>query len=164
MALPPYILPGIISAMHNLFTSLWIGGLAFMIAILIPVVMKFFEEKEQGEQFLAKVQNRLKIIAVISIVGLTVTGILMSRLALTKGYYAGPFSFANTYSSLMAVKHILMILMVAVAITKGAILDNLKKQTKPIKKTRAILIPVNLLLGIAVLVLSGMTSTLASIL
>ncbi len=159
----PYILPGIISAMHNLFTSLWIGGLAFMIAILIPVVMKFFEEKEQGEQFLAKVQRRLKIIAVISIVGLTVTGILMSRLA-AKGYYAGPFSFrVNTYTTLMAIKHILMILMVAVAITKGAILDNIKKQTKPIKKMRVILIAVNLLLGIAVLVLSGMTSTLASL-
>ena len=75
----PYILPGIISALHNLFTSLWIGGLAFMIAILIPVVMKFFEDKEQGEQFLGKVQTRLKIIAVISIVGLMVTGALMSR-------------------------------------------------------------------------------------
>ena len=158
----PYILPGIISAMHNLFTSLWIGGLAFMIAILIPVVMKFFEDKEQGEQFLAKVQRRLKIIAVISIVGLTVTGILMSNLAFNKGYYAGPFSFANEYSILMAIKHIIMILMVTVAITKGAILDNIKKQTKPIKKMRVILIAVNLLLGIAVLVLSGMTSTIAS--
>ncbi len=160
----PYILPGIISALHNLFTSLWIGGLAFMIVILIPVVMKFFEEKEQGEQFLAKVQNRLKILAVISMVGLMVTGILMSRFAFTKGYYAGPFSFANEYSILMAIKHILMILMVVVAITKGAILDNLKKQSKALKKMRVILIAVNLLLGIAVLVLSGMTSTIASML
>jgi len=159
----PYILPGIISALHNLFTSLWIGGLAFMIAILIPVVMKFFEDKEQGEQFLGKVQTRLKIIAVISIVGLMVTGILMSRFASTQPYYDGPFSFGfNTYTTLMGIKHILMILMVAVAITKGAILDNLKKQTKALKKARVILIAVNLLLGIAVIVLSGMTSTIAS--
>lgn len=158
----PYLF-GIINAMHDLFTALWIGGLAFMMLILIPVVKKFFEEKEQGEQFLTKIQRRLKIIAVISIVGLTVTGILMSRQAATKGILTGAFSFGvNTYSTLLAVKHILMILMVVVAITKGAILDNLKRQSMILKKARVILIAVNLLFGIATLVLSGMTAAIAS--
>lgn len=154
----PYIIPGIISALHDLFTSLWIGGLAFMIVILIPTVMKFFEDKEKGEEFISKIQIRIKIVAVISIIGLIVTGILMSRQAILHGALVGPFTFGvNAYSTLMGVKHILMILMVVVAITKGAILDNLKKQTPALKKIRVILIGINLLLGIAVLVLSGMT-------
>jgi len=158
----PYIL-GLINALHDLFTALWIGGLAFMIIILIPVVRKFFEEQEQGEKFLAIIQKRIKIVAVVSMIGLMATGIFMSRQAITKGILAGPFAFgANTYSTLLAVKHILMILMVVVAITKGAILDNLKKQSIVVKKMRVILIGVNLLLGIAVLVLSGITAALAS--
>ncbi|MHA1124368.1 MAG: hypothetical protein ACTSO7_08915 [Candidatus Heimdallarchaeota archaeon] len=158
----PYILPGIISALHDLFTSLWIGGLAFMLVILIPLVRKFFEDREQGEEFLSKVQIRLKVLAVLSIIGLIVTGILMSRQAALHGALAGPFSFGvNDYSTLLGVKHILMILMVVVAITKGAILDNLKKQTMALKKIRVILIAVNLLLGIAVLVLSGMTGMIS---
>ncbi|MHA1221001.1 MAG: hypothetical protein ACTSQB_04640, partial [Candidatus Heimdallarchaeota archaeon] len=106
----PYIF-GIINAMHDLFTALWIGGLAFMVVILTPVVRKYFEEKSVQNDFLTKTQKRLKIIAYISMVGLTVTGILMSRQALTK-HFDGPFSFTNDYSTLLSIKHILTILMV----------------------------------------------------
>ena len=83
----PYVL-GLINALHDIFTSLWIGGLAFMIIILIPVVRKFFEEKEQGELFLTKIQKRLKIMAVISMIGLVATGGFMSRQAAAKGILA----------------------------------------------------------------------------
>ena len=132
----PYLF-GLINAMQDLFTALWIGGLAFMIIILIPAVRKFFEEKEQGEQFMSKIQIRLKIVVVISIVGLMVSGKLMTSQAITAGILAGYFSFGvNAYSTLLGVKHILMILMVGVAFTKGAILDNLKKQSKLAEKQR----------------------------
>lgn len=149
--------------MHDLFTSLWIGGLVFMVVILIPTIRKFFEEKEQGELFLSKIQRRLKIVVIISMLGLMITGILMSKQAITKGILEGPFVFDfNTYSTLLAIKHLLMILMVIVAIVKGAILDNLKKQSKAIKKARILLIVGNLAFGIAILILSGITAAIAS--
>ncbi|MHA1211254.1 MAG: hypothetical protein ACTSSH_02225 [Candidatus Heimdallarchaeota archaeon] len=157
----PYIF-GIINAMHDLFTALWIGGLAFMVVILTPVVRKYFEEKSVQNDFLTKTQKRLKIIAYISMVGLTVTGILMSRQALTK-HFDGPFSFTNDYSTLLSIKHILTILMVVIALTKSLILDRLKVKSPALMKARMILIPINLLFGVAVLVLSGMTAALGSL-
>ena len=132
-----------------------------MVIILVPVVRKYFEEKSEGEAFLNKAQKRMKIIAYISMVGLTVTGILMSNQALTK-HFDGPFSFTNDYSSMLSVKHILTILMVAIAITKSQILDRLKSPSKTLKKARMILIPINLVLGVAILVLSGISAALGS--
>ena len=149
------VLFGMINFLHDFFTALWIGGLAFTVIILMPVVKKYFEEAREGEQFLNKAQKRLKIIIYISMVGLTVTGILMSRQALTK-HFDGPFSFTNTYSTLLSVKHILTILMVAIGLTRSQILDRLKTESMALMKSRKILIAVNLVLGVAVLVLSGM--------
>ncbi len=155
------IIFGLINFLHDLFTSLWIGGLAFMVLILMPVVRKYFEDKKEGEAFQEKAQKRLKIIVYISMVGLIVTGILMSNQALTK-HYDGPFSFSNNYSIVVGIKHILVILMVIITITKSQILDRLKSTSKALKKTRMILIPINLFLGIAVLVLSGISAAFAA--
>lgn len=159
MAFP--IVPGMINFLHDLFTSLWIGGLAFMVLILMPVVRKYFEDKKEGEAFQEKAQNRLKIVVYISMVGLIVTGILMSVFANNSGY-GHPFSFVNTYSTIVTIKHILVILMVIITITKSQILDRLKSPSMALKKARMILIPINLFLGIAVLVLSGFSAAIAA--
>ncbi len=157
------VLFGMINFLHDFFTALWIGGLAFTVLILMPVVKKYFEEVREGEQFLNKTQKRLKIIVYISMVGLAVTGILMSRQALTKHIFDGPFSFTNTYSTLLSVKHILTILMVAIGLTRSQILDRLKTESMALMKSRKILIVVNLVLGVAVLVLSGMGAAYGAI-
>jgi len=153
---------GMINFLHDLFTALWIGGLAFMVIILMPVVKKYFQEKGEADRFMTKAQKRLKIVVYISIIGLIVTGILLSKQALTK-HFDGPFSFTNDYSTVLSIKHILTILMVAIAIIKSLILDRIKKQSKALKKARMILIPINLVLGIAVLVLSGISAALGSL-
>ncbi len=155
------IIFGLINFLHDLFTSLWIGGLAFMVLILVPVVQKYFEDKKEGLAFQKKAEKRLNIVVYISMVGLMVTGILMSTQALAK-HYDGFFSFTNDYSIVLNIKHILVILMVVIALTRSQILDRLKSTSKALMKARMILIPINLFLGVAVLVLSGISASLAA--
>ncbi len=155
------ILFGIMNFLHDLFTALWIGGLAFMVIILTPVVRKYFEEKGEADRFMNKAQKRLKIVVYISIIGLIVTGILLSKQAMTK-HFDGPFSFTNDYSTLLSIKHILTIIMVTIAIVKSQILDRIKAQSKPLKKARMMLIPINLVIGIAILILSGIGAALGA--
>lgn len=127
----------------------------------MPVVRKYFEDKKEGLAFQKKAEKRLNIVVYISMVGLIVTGILMSTQALTK-HYDGFFSFTNDYSIVVNIKHILVILMVVIALTRSQILDRLKSTSKALMKAKMILIPINLFLGVAVLVLSGISAALAA--
>ena len=63
---------------------------------------------------------------------------------------------------MLNIKHILVILMVVIALTRSQILDRLKSTSKALMKARMILIPINLFLGVAVLVLSGISASLAA--
>ena len=154
------IIPGIIRFLHDGFTAAWIGGLILMVMIILPTLKRFFDSMEQREKFLKLLQKRLNILVYISIIGLTVTGILLSR---QSPNYQSAFSFANTYSVLVSVKHILIIFMVLITLTKSLILDRLKTQTPTIMRFRLIMIIFNLLLGIAVLFLSGYSSAIGSV-
>lgn len=154
------IIFGIIRFLHDTFTAAWIGGLILMVIIILPTLKRFFNSMEEREKFLKMLQKRLNILVYISIIGLTVTGILLSKQAPN---YQTAFSFANTYSILVSVKHILIILMVLITLTKSLILDRLKTQNPTIMRIRLIFIIINLVLGIAVLFLSGYSSAIGSL-
>ncbi|MBD3190856.1 MAG: hypothetical protein GF308_09445 [Candidatus Heimdallarchaeota archaeon] len=153
------IIFGLVRFLHDLFTVIWIGGLVSMSLVIIPTLRKKVEQNMEREQLMGSMKKKLSILVYISIVGLIITGILLSKRAPD---YTRPFGFNNTYSILVSVKHLLMIPMVIIAIGKSLILDRLANQTETLKKIRVLLIFVNLVLGIAVLGLSGFSAAIAS--
>lgn len=150
---------GIITALHDLFTAIWIGGLVLMGLIILPSVMKLKGRTPEGEQIILAIGKRLRYFVYVSIVGLIVTGVLMSKQA---PLYTSPFSFANRYSMLVSIKHIIIIPMVLIALVKSVWLDQVTNPSPAVKKARIMLIYVNLLLGVAVIVLSGMSAAFAT--
>jgi uncharacterized membrane protein len=151
---------GIITALHDLFTAIWIGGLIFMGVILIPSILKLKGKTPEGQKIIDMIGKRLRYFVYVSIIGLIVTGILLSKQA---SLYSSPFSFANKYSIFVTVKHILIIPMVIIALVKSLFLDRKKEPEPTTRKIRMVLIYVNLLLGIVVLILSGLSAAYANI-
>ncbi|MGM0687929.1 MAG: hypothetical protein ACQET3_13225, partial [Promethearchaeati archaeon] len=98
----------------------------------------------------------------ISILGLFVTGVLMSNFApLFQGY----LSIANQYSFILTLKHVTVGLMIIITFLRNWLTSAKKTKEKPGQpRITAILLIVNLFLGLVVLLLSGWTAALTSIL
>lgn len=96
--------------------------------------------------------RRLAVLAKVSIVGLIVTGLLLSRRA---PQWQGLFSTGNTYSAVLAAKHGLVILMVGIAAARASLLSANKPLSPGRNRLLAALLLANIVLGVAVLALSA---------
>ena len=74
------IIFAIITFLHNLFTVIWIGGLVTLTFTILPVSKKTFGIEQTGK-LMDNIQKKLSILVYISIIILTITGILMSKKA-----------------------------------------------------------------------------------
>jgi uncharacterized membrane protein len=171
-----------VTFLHELFTAVWIGGLIAMGLAVLPAAKNLFGLSPQTKQIMEAVQRRLRVLVYVSIVGLIVTGVLMSR---RSPQMQGLFSFANSYSVILALKHLLVILMVAVALVRSFIFGRgsaasevqkgpreagvapeaagSKPSTASAKdRVSVLLLLVNIVLGIGVLVLSAAVAALAA--
>jgi len=148
--------------LHDLFTAIWIGGLITLGVTILPV---FKQQRKQGIQInslVSSIQKRLNIIVFASIIGLWLTGILLSN---RSSSFDGFLSTTNGYSLALTVKHILVITMTALAVFRSLIIVQFKKlQGHKAEKIGAVIIVCNIILGIFVLLLSAYTSALSSVL
>ncbi|MCE7743418.1 MAG: hypothetical protein GOP50_13285, partial [Candidatus Heimdallarchaeota archaeon] len=146
--------------LHEIVTIIWIGGLLILVLVIMPVLKKQLKPDE-FQIFNKKIRSRLSIFVYVSIVLLLVTGILLSNQSTLTSRL---FSFENTYSILLSIKHILYFLMVAIAVFRGTILDRMKKMNKEVKqKLSQILLLSNVIFAVAVLFLSSYLGVLASL-
>lgn len=153
------IVPTLINFLHEMFTIIWIGGMLLLVLVIMPILKKQFKP-EEFELFNKKIRKRLSIFVYISIVGLLVTGLLLSKQSTLSSSF---FSFENTYSIILSIKHILYFLMIAIAVFRGTILDRIKGMNKGVKpKVSKVLLLSNVIFAIAVLFLSAYTGVLAS--
>lgn len=160
------IIFSIITFLHDLGTVIWIGGLITLGVFVFPAVKKKLKSPESIKQIIHAVQKRFRIPMVMSIVVLTVSGILMSR---RNPQVTGAFAFDNPYVTVLSIKHIFVIGMVILAVIRTIITS--RKPVPPdtgstemrAKKggVEKILLVLNILFGIAVLFLSGMNSTMS---
>ena len=151
--MPKMVIFGTIKALHDLFTALWIGGLLTTALTFMPVFRKFSTKQNPQKDLLKSYQNRLSTLALISIVGLWVTGLFLGK---QSPAYAGFLSFATTYQVLLSVKHIVILLMVVIALVRRYALGGKIDQFTPQQqKTYAALLLVNTIFGVVVLFLSG---------
>ena len=104
--------------LHMLATVLWFGGNAFIGIILVPVLSKTLDKKDFGK-VMGAVMGVFKRVVYISMLILGVTG---SIIMVVDGNYEGAGQVSNLWSILTVIKHIIVILLIAVAVYNFQIL------------------------------------------
>lgn len=156
--MPKPIIFGIIRSLHELFTAMWIGGILTMAVSFMPIFKKSKSKVKGLVEFLEPFQKRLGSVALISILGLWITGILLGRQSQA---YSGFMSFATTYDVLLSIKHLLIFVMVLVAIYRRYVLGRkLRDFDSREQRLYGILLMVNAFFGISVVILSGISAAI----
>ncbi len=156
--------PILINFLHNVFTALWIGGMLTLAFTVLPAVMKVLGKSKETQALNAMIKKKLSLITYISMAGLIITGLLMSNKAAQSGLFTGFLSFANEYSTLMSIKHLLYFLMIFLSLFRSQGVDRIKKFTPEQKqKLNMLTLLLNILAGLAVLFLSSYVSVLAAL-
>ena len=146
--------------LHNLFTAVWIGGLITLGVVILPVTSKTLGKGPKTKELIDKIQNRLSVFVYVSMLGLVGTGMLLANRA---AQFEGLFSFANGYSTVLAIKHVAVILMVVIALGRRLTLKRSGDKLRPrLRKAGLGMLYTNVFLGIVVLLLSAMSVVLAS--
>ncbi|MEA2007801.1 MAG: hypothetical protein U9O54_01665 [Chloroflexota bacterium] len=146
----------IVTFLHDLFTAVWIGGLITLGLTVMPSVKKVLGKGPQTKKLMDVIQKRHSVWVYVSLVGLVLTGLLQSN---RSAAFLGLFSFGNAYSAALAIKHILVLAMIVVALYRSLALEG--KLTPSQEKLKAVLMMLNIVLGVAILLLSGFTAALS---
>ena len=150
---PQLLLPTLISTLHNLFTAIWIGGMIMLAFAFLPALKKSALDGKTRMPVSMAAQKRLRMLAIISMVGLAITGLLMTK----RSPAGGLFQFGTPYATALSVKHILMILMVLTAAARTLVNKKLAANPAPrTEKASAALLLLNIVFGVVVLFLSSL--------
>ncbi|TFG34872.1 hypothetical protein EU527_01480 [Candidatus Thorarchaeota archaeon] len=150
------ILLGSVKFLHDLFTAIWIGGLITMSFAVLPSLKSALKMTPEGKALSEAIMSRLSKLVLISIVGLFITGIMLTN---TSPLFEGYLSISNQYSLMLTLKHILIGLMVLLSIARSRILKHVSfTNPKQEAKISATLLFLNTIIGIIVLLLSGFIS------
>ena len=158
--MPKQTVFALVTFLHDLFTAAWIGGLITLALTVLPAAKQVLGTGPQTKKLMDTIQKRLSVLVYVSIVGLILTGMLQAR---RSPAFLGLFSFGNTYSTVLALKHILVVVMVGVALYRSLVLGRQSGPSTPSQeKLSGVLLYLNALLGIAVLLLSGFSAAFSS--
>jgi len=154
------IIFALVTFLHNLCTVVWIGGLITLGVIVLPSARKVLGVGPQTKELMDTIQRRLSVLVYVSIAVLVLTGLLMAN---RSPAFQGLFTFGNAYSTVLALKHILVLAMIIVALFRSLVLgrwDGLSSQAR--EKLKAGLLFFNIVLGILVLLLSGFSAAFSA--
>lgn len=152
------IIFGLVTFLHDLFTAIWIGGLFTLALSVFPAVRNNFGKSPQTQQLSKSIQKRHSVWVYISLVGLIITGLLLSK---QSPDFLGLFQFGDYYSMLLSSKHILVILMIAASLYRSLALGKKDQLTTRQQKTSFLLLISNLTAGLLVLLISGLLSAIS---
>lgn len=147
----------LVTFLHNLLTVVWIGGLFTLTLTVMPAARKALGMGPEMINLLEKVKEHHRRFIYVAIPGLLVTGLFLGQ---SNPIPKGLFSFTNPYDSAMTIKLILLVAMTAIAMVRSRRTHQPTKSGKP-DKTNALLMGINLLLGLVVLLLSGYMDSVA---
>lgn len=151
------IIFALITFLHDLFTAVWIGGLITLGLTVMPSVKKVLGKGPQTKKLMDTIQKRHSVWVYVSLIGLIITGLLQSN---RSPEFLGLFSFGNAYSATLAIKHILVLAMIAIALYRSLALGS--TSTPAEEKLKVRLLVLNIVFGISILLLSGFTAALSS--
>ena len=109
----------IISFLHDLFTVIWMGGMMVTLFAYTPAVKEALGAGPQMKKVMGAFKKKQRIWVWVSMAGLILTGILMSR---RSPDFVQWFSFSNPYSIALSIKHIIVIVMVGIALYRSIVL------------------------------------------
>ena len=154
-----FIIPSVVRSLHNFFTSIWIGGMLVMVITFLSTIRK--EIKDNGLQgaVLDKVMSQHSKWVYVGIVVLAGSGLLLARLS---GQTNGLFNFSSLYTTILSIKHILVILIAVIAVIRSVVFKNAASgKDKSKKKLSMALLMVNTLLGTVILILSSVITVIS---
>lgn len=152
------IIISLITLLHNIFTAMWIGGMLTLVLSVMPAIKNSLEPGPQAKKFIKEVQRRHSRWVYVSLTGLILTGLLLSN---RNPAYEGFLSFSTTYSMALSIKHILMAGMVLITLYRALVLGRRESDRTAREKRSQQLLILNLVLGIIVLLISGLLPGLA---
>lgn len=153
--MPKQAIFAIVVFLHDLFTAVWIGGLITLALTVLPSARQVLGKGPQMKKLLNAIQQRLSLLIYVSIVGLIVTGVLQAN---RNPAFEGLFRFGNAYSTALSLKHVAVIAMVGVALFRSLVLGRRQGPLTPSQeKLSAGLLLLNMVLGIVVLLLTGLS-------
>ena len=150
------IVLALVTFLHDLLTVVWIGGLITLGLTVMPSVKKILGKGPETKKLMDAIQKRHSVLIYISIIGLVLTGLLQAN---RTSAFLGLFSFGNTYSVILAAKHILVLAMIAIALYRSLALG--KTSTPTQEKLKATLLILNIIFGVGILLLSGFITALS---
>ncbi len=148
---------GLVTFLHDLFTAAWIGGLITLGLSVMPAIRKILGKGPETKKLMDAIQKRNSVLVYASMIGLVLTGLLQAN---RTPVFLGLFSLGNTYSVVLAVKHILVIAMIAIALYRSLALT--KTTTPKQERLKKVLMMSNIVFGIFILLLSGFAAVLSS--
>ena len=153
--MPEQIIFAVITFLHDLFTAIWIGGLITLALTVLPSARQVLGKGPQMKKLLDAIQKRLSVLVYVSIVGLIVTGVLQAN---RNPSFEGLFHFGSAYSTALSLKHIVVVLMIGIALFRSLVLGRRREPLAPSQeKLNMGLLLVNMVLGIVVLLLTGLS-------
>ena len=148
--------------LHDLFTAVWIGGLFVIGLTVMPAARQAFGKGPQMKKLMDAIQKRQSVYVYVSITGLLVTGVIQAKQAAA---FQGLFRVGNAYSAALTIKHILVLIMIAIALYRSLVLGRKGKQSTPAQEKLSVrLLFLNIILGITILLVSGYTAALSAVL
>ncbi len=141
------ILIGSVKFLHDLFTVMWIGGMIVMAAVILPSVKKQLGPGPEAKKLIAIMKSKLSKLTYVSMIGLLVTGLLLSMTS------PAP---STQYSLLLTVKHIMIALMVIISLFRSLGIERMNLEGPKEQKLGAVTLLINVILGISVLLISGL--------
>ncbi|MCZ7540470.1 MAG: CopD family protein [Anaerolineae bacterium] len=149
----------LVTFLHDLFTAVWIGGLLTLTLSVLPSARSVLGAGPQVKALMNAIQGRLSRLVYFSIVGLIVTGLLQAR---QNDDFAGLFSTANDYTLVLTLKHVLVLVMIAITLIRSLGLKGWKLAAPAKEQLSIRLLFANAALGVGVLLLSGFSAALAA--
>ncbi len=145
--------------LHLISTVVWIGGIIFILFVAIPS-SKQVMGTEAGKM-MGEISKRFTPLANYSIILLVVTGIILTGL---NKQFTGTGTFGNNWTLVMILKHIIVLVMIAIHFYRGLLLmpkigrTESSTEKKSLQKLSLNLVKVNLSIGILILLLSAISS------
>jgi putative copper export protein len=154
-SMPKQVVFAIVVFLHDLFTAVWIGGLIALALTVLPSARQVLGKGPEMKTLLKAIQRRLSVLVYVSIVGLIVTGVLQAN---RNPAFLGLFHFGSTYSTALSLKHIAVVAMIGITLLRSLVLGRRQAPlTPPQEKLNMGLLLLNMVLGIVVLLLTGLS-------
>ena len=155
---------------HLLATVVWIGGIVMILLVILPGAKTALESPPIQGKLMKDVVKRFTPMANISILVLIVTGIVITYY---EKNFTSFFDFNNPWNTVMFLKHLFVILMIIIHFYRSLILtpkigrlsaqsNELQNPSKAarLQKFSLNLVKTNFVLGLIVLLLTGILSSL----